>query len=367
MFWPVVKPILRMALRIISIILFITTLFSAYGGRINPEYVGFPAVVTLILPYLAIATMIVVAGWVVAGRFITAGLGALTLIMAWSPISTALPMHFSSKAKNPERTFKLLTYNIVHGWEQQFSDEDVKVNRSFEYVLNSDADIVGLQELYSVDETEIPNFTPALKDSLYKRYPYRAGTGKTDLKVLSRYPVRLIKEYHPEGGGQSRFALYEVKMPWGKLSWINMHMNSYDLTDEEREVIRDMVKGKSKEAKEMRGDIRKKVFASFKERLVHVRQIETVLKDIEGPVIVSGDFNDVPESYSYRVLRGAGLKDAYVETSFGPLITYNRHGFWFHLDQVLYKGGIRPLKFTKGRIKSSDHYPLMVEFEYGEE
>ncbi len=353
-------------MRILSIILFLLTLLSAFGGRINPDYVTFPSIFTLALPYFAIATMIVTAAWLAAGRFITAGLGVLTLVAAWAPVSTAFPMHFSSDPTNPKRTFSLLTYNIVHGWDQQKSEDEVEVNRSFEYVLNSGADIVGLQELYSVDETEIPNFTPALKDSLYKRYPYRAGTGLTELKVLSRYPVRLIKEYHPVEGGQCRFALYEVQLPWGKLSWINMHMNSYELTNQERHVVKDMisVKGTKEGVEEMKGDIRKKLTASFKERAIHARQIEKVLEGITGPIIVSGDFNDVPESYSYRILRGAGLRDAYVDTSFGPLITYNRYGFWFHLDQVFYRGDIKPLRFSKGTIKSSDHYPLKIEFEY---
>ena len=48
-----------MILRIISFILFILTLLSAFGGRINPMYVMLPSALTLALPYLAIATAIV--------------------------------------------------------------------------------------------------------------------------------------------------------------------------------------------------------------------------------------------------------------------------------------------------------------------
>lgn len=46
------------------------------------------------------------------------------------------------------------------------------------------------------------------------------------------------------------------------------------------------------------------------------------------------------------------------------MITYNKHLFWFHIDQILYRGAIRPLSVKKGSLKSSDHYPLTAEFEF---
>lgn len=363
MFLPVIKPIFRIALRIASFILFGLMLISAYAGRINPDIIAIPQTLTLALPYFAIATAIVTVIWLGTGRIITAAIGVLALVLAWAPISTAFPMHFSKKADNPDRTFTLLTYNIIHGWDQQ--TPDYAGNRSFEYVIRSGADLVGLQEVGGFDGEEIPNFDTAVRDSLFKVYPYHAGTPGTDLKVLSKYPVRLVKNYFPDGGGQVRFALFEVRMPWGKLSWINMHMNSYSLTEHERDVMKEVlsVKDTKDGMAEIKGSIRQKLSASFKERARHSRQLAEALDEIKGPLIVSGDFNDVPESYAYRILRNAGLKDAYVDTSFGPLITYNRHGFLFHLDQIFYKGDLKPLKVEKGTLKSSDHYPVEVTFE----
>ncbi len=108
-----------MILRIISFILFILTLLSAFGGRINPMYVMLPSALTLALPYLAIATAIVSLAWFCAGRWITAAIGVAVLVAAWKPVSTAIPLHFQSEPTHKERTFKLLTYNILHGWDQE--------------------------------------------------------------------------------------------------------------------------------------------------------------------------------------------------------------------------------------------------------
>lgn len=46
------------------------------------------------------------------------------------------------------------------------------------------------------------------------------------------------------------------------------------------------------------------------------------------------------------------------------MITYNAHYFWFHLDQIFYRGGLRALSVKKIKTKVSDHYPLMAEFEF---
>ena len=103
-----------MVFRILSIILFILTLLSAFGGRINPEYVMLPSALTLALPYFAIATLVVTVAWFCAGRWFTAALGVITLVASWGPVSTAVPLHMPSSPKDENRTFKLMTYNILH-------------------------------------------------------------------------------------------------------------------------------------------------------------------------------------------------------------------------------------------------------------
>ena len=100
---------------------------------------------------------------------------------------------------------------------------------------------------------------------------------------------------------------------------------------------------------------------------VQARQLELlceILKDYKDPIVVCGDMNNVPESYTWRVMTRNGFKDAYSEVGFGHLITYNKHLFWLHLDQIMYRGALRPLNVKKNRIKTSDHFPLTATFEF---
>lgn len=364
---PVISPIFRTILRILSFILFLLTVVSAYGGRVNPDWLTLPSVLVLALPYFVIASAIVILAWLLSGRWITAAAGVLALAAAWGPISTAMPMHFPKKPTPGAKTFTLLTYNILHCDDQQ-TDNQGPGNPSLEYVINSGADIVCLQELDDFSDEEIHHFTPSLRDSLFSTYPYRAGTTFNDLKVLSKYPVRQLRteDYLGPEGAPICFAFFKVDIDDRPLTLFVMHVNGYELSPEERDVLRDVasVKGAKEGVDEMKGSIRSKLKLNFQRRKNNASGLRKAIDKVSGPLIVCGDFNDVPESYAYRLVRGDDMRDAYAETSFGPMVTYNRHAFWFHIDQIFYRGPLEALSVKKGTLKSSDHFPLIATFEF---
>lgn len=364
-----IKPILKLIAKILTIIIYLVTLFSAFGGKVNPEYFTLPAIMTLLLPYISILCFIAAVAWLCQGKIITGAMGILTILVSWGPISSAVPLHFSRSAQNEENTFSLLTYNILHG--DDFRDPDSPVNRSFEFVINSGADIVCLQEIREFSPKEIKNFSKSLQDQLAKAYPYSAGDLMTDVKILSKYPVKLIdtKAYprtRVPNGYATRADFYRLNVKGRQLTIVNIHFNSYQLTEEEREVVTEInsVNSAKKSIRELKGTIWSKMSQNFKMRAGIAKDVREAIEELHGAVIVCGDLNDVPASYAYRTLLGEDLKDAYSETNFGPTYTYNAHMFLFHIDQILYKGDLRALSVKREKIKTSDHYPLIAEFEF---
>lgn len=354
-----------MALRIASIVLFLLTIAAAYGGRVNPMYFAYPSWLTLALPYLAIATVAITVIWLCCGKFFTGALGVLTMIACWEPVTVAVPLHSQIRPEDDNRTFTLLTYNILHGIDQMQNRTDSvgavsqEGNPAIEFIINSGADIVNIQEMVTLDDREIPNLSDYM-DTIRKIYPHIIDNSETDRKVFSKFPVCLVKNTY-------WYNLYKIKTPWGGLNLINMHIPSYSLNDDERQVVKEIMSIKKSEngLRELKGSVREKLNESFKYRAKVVGELKTMIESTEGPLIVAGDFNDVPESYAYRTVTSTGLEDAYVQTSFGPAITYNQHGFLFHLDQIFYRPDpLRALSVTKGKLKSSDHYPLMARFEW---
>lgn len=362
-----ISPVVRTILRIASWGLYAITLMAAFGGRVNPDYLTLPAIMVLALPYLAGLTLITAIAWLATRHLITGATGIVTILLGWSGIGTAFPLSLPNKAPENSKTFTLLTFNSLH--LDDIEHPDAPGNRAASFLINCGADIICLQELEDWnDKEEIHNFSPSLRDSLFAVYPYRAGhsgKGDFDLKVLSKYPVKMIpgiagvSEYD-----ENRFAYFRVDIDGTRIGIFNMHLTSYSLSEDERRVITDIHSSRTAKnsAREFKSKIFPKLQHSFQGRADNVDMLTEVTDNMRGRLIVCGDFNDVPASWAYRKMRQAGFRDAYAETSFGPTFTYNQHLFLFHLDQIFYRGGLLPLRVSREKIKTSDHYPLMAEF-----
>ena len=369
----IISPLIRLALKIASIILFAVTLAAAYGGKVNPDYVTVPSVLVLALPYLAIATILTGIGWLLSGRLIMAGFAALTIFAGWGTLKDVTPVAFSKAPQDEKHTFRIMTFNCLHLADT--TKRDAPGNRAIKFLAESGADIICLQELVSFeDPAEIHHWSRELIDTLYAAYPYRAGgsSGSAyDLKVLSKYPVveRQItcKDTDDDNYWRSRrrWALFEVDINGFKLPLLNFHMTSYNLTDTEREVVTEIkgVHTAKKSYEEFRYEIFPKLGEAFRTRAKNVAEMTATTSDI-NPIIACGDFNDVPGSWSYGLMRKAGFKDAYPETSLGPTNTFNQFLFLFHIDQIFYRGNrLKALQTKRHRINTSDHYPVEATFE----
>lgn len=364
---PLVNPLLRMALRIISIVVFILTLISAYGGKCNPEYLTIPAVLCLGFPYFVILTALLSLAWILMHRLFFSLLGVLTLLACAAPMSVAVPFKFSKTASPGEQTFKIISWNVLH--TDDVRKPDAPTNRAVEYMVNSGADVICLAEMNNFSPAELKKASPALIDSLIRKYPFRAGLSSTDIKILSKYPVDRSGLSLVNDGGHHRFDFFKVNFPNGKILNVGMvHLYSYDLSEEERQVVKEMksVNGAKSSVKELKGTILSKLRNAFRRRAENARDLRAAIDSIRpnAPLIICGDFNDVPASWAYNIIRGEDMRDAYAETNFGPTFTYNLHAFYFHIDQMLYRGNLEALSLKVGKINTSDHYPLVGEFAF---
>ncbi len=340
-------------------VLFGVTIVAAWGGRVNPQLWSLPSVLTLTLPYLAITTFFVTLVWAICRRWVIMICGVLTLIVCWTPIREAFPFGHSCTASGGE-TFTLMTYNAMHSID--FENPESQQGTTMRAILDADADIVCLQEVGGLNRQSLPATPDALIDSLAEHYPYRLFDEVRCLGIMSKFPVRYAPVEEPL---TFTYAAYVVDINNRPLNVVNLHLASYRLSDKEREVMVGIrsVKGAESRLKEFKGSILSKMKASFRERAQDADSVRLILDKLQGSTIVCGDFNDVPASWSWRIVKGDDFKDAYAYTNFGNAITYHAHRMYFHIDQVFYRGSLQPLKVDCMHIGVSDHYPLFAEFE----
>ena len=357
-------------MKVISIIFYVLTILSAYGGRVNPQYFAAPSLLCLFMPYLGMVTVILVIMWAVWRKLIFTLLGVLTLIVCIPSMSQAIPLGFPRTVPEGARTFKIISWNVLH--TDDIREPDYPGNRAVEYMVNSGADIICLTELLTLTPAELKKASPELLDSLFKVYPYHAGNPNTDIKVLSKYPVKRMGYSLVEESAFHRFDFFKFKFPENKELIVAMvHLYSYGLSKNERKVVTEIksVKTAKESIKEFEGPILGKLNNAFRKRAENAAVLRDVLDTeipMSEPLIVCGDFNDVPASWTYNLIKGDDLRDAYSETNIGPAFTYNLHRFYVHIDQMLYRGNLEALDLDVGKINTSDHYPLIGTFMFTE-
>ena len=367
-FWAI-----RLVAKILTVFLYFATILSAYGGYFNPVWWTLPAIGVLVFPYFAMATLIVSVCWLIYRKFIIGALGIGVLLACGPTFTEALPFRLSNEPINQGNTFKMVTFNSLHMRDTKdpqgvewVPEPTPEINRSLEFLINSGADFICLQELYGFGQPEIAKKYQKQIDDFLNIYPYTSKDRGREVEFASKYPFEQIDVKLGENVKYGSCAAYKLKIDGHQLTVVNVHLPSYLLSEKERQIITEAKNqaGVKESIKELEGTIYEKMRNAFIERAKVSQAIAEFAEKQEGNVIVCGDFNDVPGSWAYRNFTKRGFEDAYAQTGFGHLITYNEHMMWFHIDQILYRGEMVPLYVRKIRMDASDHYPLIAEFEF---
>lgn len=351
------------------------TIFSAYGGTFNPEERVIASMAAMVLPLLLIAgivlsaidllfdkrlILVIAAGWAVS----------LPSILVFSPLHFWKPALTEQQQKD---SFTFLTYNVLHFWD--FRGEDypgVERNETLDYILSTDADVVNIQE-YDVLDTKGPwKIKESQVDSLKTLYPYQYTDLDLKYALLSKYPFEQIELHTPR---EARLAMlgFKLNIKGHEIHLINVHLKSIGLTPEDKTLYKealDLPATKSelkRELKEVKSQLLSKLSEAFKIRTIQARAVRNIVDSIGGPFIVAGDFNDIPNCYAVRTIKGKDMHDAYAEAAFGPTITYHGDKFYFRIDQILYRGPFKAVDIERGDISSSDHNPLLATFVFDPE
>lgn len=357
-----------MVLKILTYLLYVVTLLTAYGGYMNPEWFTLPSMGVLFFPYFALLTLIISILWLIRKRFIIGCIGIGTLMFCGPTFTDAVPLRFHNTASNPEKTFKMVTFNCLHLQDIKKKDNGLNepFNRSLHFLIHCGADFICLQELYDFKRNKISEKFPTQVDSLLNIYPYLSTDDNREIEFISKHPFTQLQVKLPDDVKYGSVAAYQLDIHGEELTVVNVHLSSYMLTELERNIITEAnsQNGIKKSLKELEGSVYRKMKDAFIARARVSEAIAKYAAGLKGNVIVCGDFNDVPGSWSYRNFTKRDFQDAYARTGFGHLITYNQHMMFFHIDQILYKGDLMPLYVTKEPTVISDHYPLIAEFEF---
>lgn len=107
------------------------------------------------------------------------------------------------------------------------------------------------------------------------------------------------------------------------------------------------------------------IFSKLKRGFVYrSRQTDIVKKQIDKspyPVIITGDFNDVPNSSTYFTI-SKNLQDAFLAKGFGIGRTYTNISSTLRIDYILASKNFSVQQYNRVMKEYSDHYMLVADF-----
>lgn len=87
------------------------------------------------------------------------------------------------------------------------------------------------------------------------------------------------------------------------------------------------------------------------------------IKKCPYPIILCGDFNDVPASYTYAQI-SKKLVDTYRNVDLNLGNTYNGNIPYLRIDYIFHSSHFKTCDFEIHRIDMSDHFPVSATLSF---
>lgn len=359
---------LRIILRIVSYIALLLLLLSSFSHWISPWRTIVFSYLGLFFPFILAGNLLVLLCCLIFRQWRQSIISVLVLLICSGSILTYFPINKHTD-QVPEDCIKLVTYNTMR-FEYLRPHTKENPNPIVQYLIDSEADIICIQEYGASNDKNKLDLNDLKK--VFKRtphchvehlmFPYEGE--ELGLAIFSRFPILNTKKIPYDSQHNGSF-IAELDINGRKVTLINNHLESNRLSIEERVVYEDLTKEPTMtELKSFTQAMFKRLTPAFKIRAKQAQIIEKEIHETQNPyIIVCGDFNDTPISYTRHKIKG-DLKDAFVESGQGMGVTFNKYRFLFRIDYILYSKNMKSYNCTVGKLRNSDHYPLTTYLRF---
>ena len=359
------KTILKWVMMASNIAAVIVMLLTLVGTVISPEKFLLPAYFALAFPLIIVVNIGFVIIWMLARKWLFL-LSLSILLFSAAEINDTFPIHLGeTKTVRAEHSIHILTYNTMMSGKLK-KHTTKKPNKVMQYVLESNADIVCLQEF--VVSSKKAYLTHEDMISIFNKYHYKHieyklhENSKTfGIATFSKYPI--INKKRINFTSNANISIYsDINVNGKMIRLVNNHLESNRVTENEKELpgkLRNDFNAQNLSSVTLQ--FSRKLSVAYKLRAHQADVVAKVIAQSPYKVIVCGDFNDVPSSYAYTQVKGK-LKDAFSETGTGLGWTFNDRYYHFRIDYVLYDStAFAPTQFKVDKVNYSDHHPVLCE------
>ncbi|WP_126244725.1 endonuclease/exonuclease/phosphatase family protein [Chitinophaga rhizosphaerae] len=251
------------------------------------------------------------------------------------------------------KSFTVMTFNSSSMGLKKYKTDTPIVHKIDEVLREASPDILCMEEFYTNTRPDRDRHLQRIREAGNYPYHYFAPhfvnwkTWHYGTIVFSRFPI-IDSARIPFKGGYGRdedLLRLRLLVHGDTVGLLVAHFASYQLNSDQY-------------------NFRRAILPFSGRRLTKrlIAQQANILKDemekIPEPIIVTGDFNDVPLSYTYHTVRGNRLQDAWLERGFGLGRTFSSISPTLRIDYMLpdERFQVEDVKVYRSRLLQ--HFPL---------
>lgn len=335
-----------------TVVLAVAIVVCLLTPNISPEKMGILSIVVLAAPIIYIVQIIMTLYWILRWRWAFAIFSLIFIIAGIFSVGKYYRLDFKQKAEakiNERHYTKVISYNIATKGSNALVDS----------IKSLRPNILCLQE-YLSDHKE-------LWKELGKEYNSTCKD-KTSFscEIFSRHPI--LKQGLIDTLPRTNAVWADIKIQSDTVRVINLHLKSTTITSqdmqfvEEHEYILDSTR--TSKIKDM--GIR-----LTESNIKRSEQAEKVAEFIKNSphkkMIVCGDFNDVPLSYSQNII-AENLQNTFIEAGSGYSYTFDGFFKLLQIDYLLCSDHFQVVSYNVDHsLTFSDHYPVIVRLKLNKE
>ncbi|XOV68099.1 MAG: endonuclease/exonuclease/phosphatase family protein [Fluviicola sp.] len=355
---------IRLLFDILCVLVSLSLLLSYLSPYTHPESFTIIPVFGLAYPVIVIVFSIAMLLQFFVRRWFALGMLVFLLLGSGLHLRTFTLGSGDTPPKN-SNSLKIMSYNVR--LFDFYNDDPKKAQQSrneiLQFLQNEAPDIVCFQEFYQQDKpTDFvtkDTIIPLLGMKYYQeRYTHvERGRRNYGIALFSKYPIIEKGEVRFDSDLNSfNYSIYsDIVFKKDTIRVYNIHLQSISLDAKERAALINEDSGTGFFT------AMGKVMEAFPERAKQANRLTKHIKNSPYPVVVCGDFNDTPLSYTYQRFHNH-LTDAFRNCSKGIGKTYAGKIPAGRIDYIFHSESLGSHQFKIQEKALSDHYAISCKF-----
>lgn len=354
-------------LNILAAIVFALACLSPY---LDPQKWWVLSFLSLFFPFLLLAQLLFLIGWIIVkSKYFLISLAVL--VIGIKSISVFFAFHIPSQFnyQRQPNTIRIVTWNVARFVELKKNNNKGSQIRltMMNQLKQQNADILCLQEFQTSTLQDYYNNIDYIRQQL--NYPYFYFSYDEDGSqqyyssiIFSRYPIidsGLVR--YPRPSLPEVLLHADIKVNDDTIRVYTTHLQSLQFKKSDYQKISSIEKAQDSLVSKSR-TIFSKIKRGFSYRSIQARIVHQLLGDSPYPLLLCGDMNDVPNSYTYFTVKG-DLQDAFLKKGFGIGRTFSGLSPTLRIDYIFADKHFKIMQINRIVKNLSDHYMLVSDLE----